>query len=186
MDFCNINCRYKQIDGFADYYITENGDVYSTRLRGNEKKKRLRKLKPKNPGKKSKYLNIILCRDDGQYTKAIHRLVAEHFVDGYFDGAVVNHIDGNNRNNAAANLEWTTTQDNIHKSYQTSGIPAKRNYKIWRLFDRNDILLGVFTNHLHMEKFVQDNHIDASPTQLTKVGDSRGYYIVKSTEDWKL
>lgn len=183
MDFCDINCRYKQIEGFEDYYITENGDVYSTRLRGAERIKRLRKLRPKNPGNDAKYLNIILCRDDGQYTKSIHRLVAEHFVSGYFEGAVVNHIDGNNRNNKAENLEWITTQDNIHKSYQTSGISAKRNYKVWKLFDKNNDLLGVFTNHSNMEDFVKDNNINASPTGLTKNGRSRGYYVIKDTKD---
>lgn len=31
MNFSDINGRYKQIDGFDDYYITENGEVYSTR-----------------------------------------------------------------------------------------------------------------------------------------------------------
>ena len=124
--------------------------------------------------------NIILCRDDGQYTKSIHRLVAEHFVNGYFDGAVVNHIDGNNRNNDCSNLEWTTIQDNVQKSYKTSGVSAKRNYKVWHLYDSKDNLLGVFTSHLHMEKFVKDNNISASATQLTKKGNSRGYYITKT------
>ena len=180
MDFQDIKCRYKQINGFEDYYITELGDVYSTRLRGNEKTKKLRKLKPKNPGNKSKYLNVILCRNNEQLTKSIHRLVAEHFVDGYFEGAVVNHIDGNNRNNRASNLEWTTILDNVHKSYITSGKSAKRNYLIWELVNPEGEKLGIFASHSDMEDFVITNKIDASPTQLTKAGYSRGYSIIKS------
>lgn len=179
MDFCDIKGRYKQIHGFPDYYITEYGEVYSVRKIGVAKTARLHRMKPKNPGKDAKYLNIILCRDDGQYTKSIHRLVAEHFVDGYFDGAVVNHIDGNNRNNAASNLEWTTTQDNIHKSYKTSGKTAKRNFKEWSLYDASGRRLGVFYNHLDMERFVKENGLDTSPTQLTKTGRSRGYFVIK-------
>ena len=105
LDFSIINGRYKQINDFPDYYITEHGDVYSKRLRGAEKDPKLRKLKPKNPGNNSKYLNIVLCNDDGQVTKSIHRLVAEYFVSGWFEGAVVNHIDGNNRNNEKDNLQ---------------------------------------------------------------------------------
>lgn len=179
MDFCDINCRYKRINGFDDYYITEFGDIYSTRLRGAEKEKHLHIMKPKEPGNKSKYLNIILCRDDGQYTKSVHRLVAEHFVDGYFDGAVVNHIDGNNRNNSYTNLEWTCTADNIHKSYKTSGVGAKRNYKIYELYDTDMCLIGTFSSHIDMENFVRENEIDASPTQLTKKCFSRGYTLIK-------
>ena len=179
MDFCDINGRYKKINGFDNYYITEFGEVYSTRLRGNEKEPHLHILKPKNPGNDSKYLNIILCTDDGQYTKSIHRLVAEHFVDGYFDGAVVNHIDGNNRNNTAANLEWTTIQDNVRKSYTTSGISAKRNYKIWELYDPDGMLVEVFKSHNSMESYVKENKLNTSATQLTKKGNSRGYMVIK-------
>ncbi len=179
MDFCDINGRYKQVEGFNDYYITEYGEVYSMRLRGHEKEAHLHKLKPKDPKNNAKYLNVILCRDDGQHTVAIHRLVAKHFVDGYFDGAVVNHIDGNNRNNAASNLEWTTIQDNVHKSYITSGVGAKRNFKIWELYNKDGTLVGIFSSHIDMENFVKKNGIDASPTQLTKKSESRGYIINK-------
>lgn len=186
MDYSIIHGKYKQIPGFPDYFITEYGEVYSTRLRGWEKEPHLHKMRPKNPGRKEKYLNIILCRENEQITKSIHRLVAEAFVDGYFDGAVVNHIDGNNRNNTASNLEWTTVQDNVQKSYQTSGMSAKRNYKVWELYSPDHKLLGIFTSCISMEQFVKENEIDASPTQLTKKRNSRGYYIIikqKQTEN---
>lgn len=179
MEFSEINARFKQIQGFEDYYITEDGCVYSTRLRGREKEPHLHKIKAKNPGKDNRYLNVILCSDERQATKYIHRLVAESFVDGYFDGAVVNHIDGNNRNNHASNLEWTTTRDNVLKSYKTSGMSAKRNYKEWKLYDPSGELVGIFYNHKNMQSFVTKNGINASPTQLTKKGNSRGYYIIK-------
>lgn len=42
----------------------------------------------------------------------VHRLVAYHFVDGYQDGLVVNHKDGNKLNNEADNLEWVTRSEN--------------------------------------------------------------------------
>lgn len=37
MTFQEINGRYKQIKNFEDYFVTEFGEVYSMRLRGNEK-----------------------------------------------------------------------------------------------------------------------------------------------------
>lgn len=179
MTFQDISGRYKSIKDFDDYFITEYGEVYSVRLRGNEREPHLHKIKPKNPGKSNKYLNVILCNDDTQSTRSIHRLVAEAFVDGYFDGAVVNHIDGNNRNNSASNLEWTTVKDNVRKSYITSGKSPVRNLKIWQLIDINGVVLGNFRGHHEMEKYVNDTHIDASPTQLTRKGNSRGYTIIK-------
>lgn len=78
MELSDIDVRYERIPGFDDYYITECGEVYSTRLRGNEREAHLHKLKPKNPGASNKYLNIILCNQTGQHTKSVHRLVAEN------------------------------------------------------------------------------------------------------------
>lgn len=182
MKYQDIPGKYKAIEGFEDYFITEFGEVYSIRLRGNEKEPHLHKLTPKNPGNYKKYLNIILCNDTGRTTKSIHRLVAKAFVDGCFDGAVVNHIDGNNRNNNATNLEWITTEDNIHKSYLTSGVSSVRNWKIWRLIDKDGVKVGDFVGHYEMETFVKAAKINASPTQLTKKGNSRGYKVIKYSD----
>lgn len=178
IDFKDIRGRYAQIKDYPNYYITEYGEIFSDRLRGYEKEHHLHQLSPKDPGKRNKYLNIILCNENGQTTKSIHRLVAEYFVDGYFDGAVVNHIDGNNRNNVASNLEWTTIADNIHKSYITSGKGAKRNWKLWKLYNPNNELIGVFTSHFEMENYVRSNGLNTCASQLTKNRSSRGYTVI--------
>lgn len=178
-----INERYKQVPGFPDYFVTESGDVYSQRLRGNEKIHRLRKLTPKNPGNPLKYYNVNLCRDGEVITFAIHRLVAELFVDGYFDGAVVNHIDGNNRNNHYTNLEWVTQKENIHKSYVTSSVDQTRNYKWWDLFGPEGDLLGTFKGCQAMEKYVADHLPGISPTSLSKYHFCKGYTTVSREKD---
>lgn len=182
LEFSDIKERYRQIKDFDDYYITEYGNVYSTR----GPKHKLHKIKAKEPGREDKYLNVILCRDDGQYTKSIHRLVAEYFVDGYFEGAVPNHIDGNNRNNRYDNLEWVTVKENVRKSYITSGLSAKRNYKEWKLYNPSGNLVGIFYSHQEMEKFVVDNKLPAKPCMLTKHGKSEGFYVTKERVNMKL
>lgn len=42
----------------------------------------------------------------------IHYLVAKHFCEGYEDGYIVNHKDGDKTNNNAKNLEWVTRSEN--------------------------------------------------------------------------
>ena len=48
----------------------------------------------------------------------IHRLVALHFCEGYKDGYVVNHKDGNKLNNSYQNLEWVTRSENDLHAYK--------------------------------------------------------------------
>lgn len=43
----------------------------------------------------------------------VHLYVAYGWVDGYFDGAEVNHKDFNRNNYNASNLEWVTHEENI-------------------------------------------------------------------------
>lgn len=51
-----------------------------------------------------------------QRSLQVHILVAKQFVDGWFEGAEVNHKDFNRANPDASNLEWTTHEDNIRYS----------------------------------------------------------------------
>lgn len=66
------------------------------------------------------YLRCMLdCNIGSRYChwKAVHRLVAEAFVekpDGY---DIVNHKDLNKYNNRASNLEWTTSKGNAMWNY---------------------------------------------------------------------
>ncbi len=48
----------------------------------------------------------------------VHILVAREFVDGWFEGAEVNHKDFNRANPSYWNLEWLTHKDNVLYSYK--------------------------------------------------------------------
>ena len=59
------------------------------------------------------YLGIRLTRNSQPKDCLVHRLVAFAFVDGYFEGAEVNHIDACRTNNFASNLEYVTRKGNM-------------------------------------------------------------------------
>lgn len=61
------------------------------------------------------YFYLSLCKDGKQVTKRVHHLVAKAFCSGYFEGACVNHKDGDKQNNHYTNLEWVTiAENNVH------------------------------------------------------------------------
>ena len=88
------------------YLITENGDVYSL-----QNKHLFKKMTPEID--KDGYLRIRIKIKKGKSKKFfVHRLVAMMFCDGYNEALVVNHKDGNKRNNHYTNLEWVTLKEN--------------------------------------------------------------------------
>ena len=66
----------------------------------------------KQGGGTNGYLGVTLSKLGKIYAKSVHRLVATNHVNGYFEGAVVNHIDGDKLNCSVDNLEWCTPKEN--------------------------------------------------------------------------
>lgn len=58
------------------------------------------------------YLRVGLSTNSNKKFINIHRLVAIHFCEGFKEGLVVNHKDGNTLNNHYSNLEWVTQKQN--------------------------------------------------------------------------
>lgn len=76
------------------------------------------------------YLRVQLYDNHRRKRYFIHRLVAHVFVDGYFEGAQVNHIDMDRTNNCADNLEWVTPSENQKKAFSIKGFHAGHFHEI--------------------------------------------------------
>ena len=105
------NMVFKKIEGYDDYLIRGNGDVYS--LKG----KRARKLKPGKRHKNKDYLSVILYKDNKLKNYLVHRLVAQAFIPNPYGFDTVDHIDGNKKNNCISNLQWLSRGDNARKYF---------------------------------------------------------------------
>lgn len=88
------------------YYVSSFGRIWSTYTN----KFRIQTLS--NAG----YFRVQLGA--GKPKRLVHRIVARAFCAGYFDGAVVNHKDGDKENNKCSNLEWVTPSDNARHAYK--------------------------------------------------------------------
>lgn len=58
------------------------------------------------------YLNVCLCKNKLGKTFAVHRLVAEAFIENPDNLPQVNHIDEDKHNNCVYNLEWCNSKYN--------------------------------------------------------------------------
>lgn len=117
------NLQQKPIDGYPNYFISEDGKVW------NSKKKIF--LKPMlNRG----YCQIILCRHSKHKTFKMHRLVALAFIPNPQNKREVNHKDGNKENNCVSNLEWSTrSENNLHRYSSGLFSPTDKMLKQIRL-----------------------------------------------------
>lgn len=171
-----LNRDYKVIEDFPEYMITSNGEVWSYK---NKYKCRngLRKLKPRVSRNGYEYVDLV----DGNRKKRyqIHRLVAFYFCDGYFEGAVVNHIDANTRNNDYKNLEWVTHKENIHKSYETSGVDQTRNYCIYQIEMPDGDMSPKLKAGRNVKEYILNNSLDVKPSMLLKHRNVNGYKLHK-------
>ena len=75
----------------------------------------------------------------------VHLYVAYGWVDGYFDGAEVNHKDYDRSNYNADNLEWVSHIDNVHYSSDAGRYPSRygadnpnyNNHKLHFFYSKN-------------------------------------------------
>lgn len=98
------------------YSVSDTGLIRSNERFSIDKIVKERILKPCliNSG----YYTVHLKVKGKRYSRLIHRLVAETFLDGYFEGATVDHKDCNKLNNNVENLEWVTKSENIKRAYK--------------------------------------------------------------------
>lgn len=132
--------RVEKVFGFEDYYVTEYGDVYST------KRNKIKKLKssPNNSG----YLGVSLYKNDVCHPTAIHRIVATTFISNKELDKSVNHKDGNKLNNHFSNLEFMSCQDNITHAIKNGLFNNRGSRNACSKLKENDVIeiLGMLKN----------------------------------------
>tara|TARA_R110002126_G_C10134819_1_gene469947 strand:+ start:73 stop:531 length:459 start_codon:yes stop_codon:yes gene_type:complete len=106
-----------EIQGYPNYLIYTDGRVWSKSRRG----------------RTGKFLNGWINSDGyknvslNQYSRLIHRLVAQAYIPNPKNKLEVHHEDGNKQNNDISNLSWVTHLENMNafqpiRKDNTSGI----------------------------------------------------------------
>src|SRR5699024_373311 len=107
--------KWKDIKGYEDSYEVSNlGRVRSkerTRKFGRATKTFESKILKQSEDKDG-YYRVNLSKDGKKKRFFAHRLVATAFIETNDDKPVINHMDGNKKNNVVDNLEWCTRSEN--------------------------------------------------------------------------
>lgn len=98
----------KQIDKAKNYYITEDGEVFSKT--GHKKSIR---------ANRDGYMYAEFYENNKSTAYTIHRIVALAFIPNPENKPCVNHIDGDKSNNRVSNLEWVTYSENNYHAFAT-------------------------------------------------------------------
>ena len=106
---------WKPISPYTDYYISNYGNVRSTKTG--------KPVLLKTHSLKNGYKYIDLYENATRKKYLVHRLVGQYFVDNPYDKPFINHIDENKGNNRSDNLEWCTRLEN--NRYGTGQYRAK-------------------------------------------------------------
>ncbi len=124
------------------YSISNTGDVYANDriVNGRRYQKKILKLQIGYGG----YYVIQFRKGTKKLIYYVHRLVAMYFVDGNFDGALVNHIDCNKLNNDSSNLEWVTKSENSKHSPTINSSRKYTNEDIYKIRKMKEDGLSIY------------------------------------------
>lgn len=103
----------RYFDGF--YEVSNKGEVRSIALWSSRYNKVIIRKKPlllKQETTHDGYKRVVICMYGKKRHYAVHRLVAEVFIENPKNLPCVNHKDENTKNNCVDNLEWCTWKEN--------------------------------------------------------------------------
>lgn len=123
----------KNIEGYDNYKITNAGEVISI--------KRNKEIILSSRINKGGYYYVNLCKNGKYKSKAIHKLVANAFIDNPLKLNVVNHIDGDKLNNNSSNLEFCTMSQNSKHAVEFGLIITKKGEDCsWAKLSESDVI----------------------------------------------
>jgi hypothetical protein len=161
---------WKDIEGFENYKINENGEIVNKRTNHTLK----HSINEKG------YHKVILQKDNKKHKTGVHRLVAKAFIPNPNNYREVNHIDENKDNNNYKNLEWCNREQNIAHSIKSGKFIITQVAQ----YDKNNQLIKIFNSCSEAERETGIPRTHICRCALGRYGyKTAGGYIWKSVKD---
>lgn len=144
--FINGEYAYRYVHN-PNYYVTKTGKVYSVYKKGchGETDYNNPHMLSYGTDKDGYYRVVLSIRSKKRYVK-VHTIVVEQFIGDIPKGMVVNHKDGNVKNNNVFNLEIVTVKENTihaHNNNLTSTekpVDVEYNFEIYHFKSKKDCI----------------------------------------------
>jgi len=147
----------KDIPGYEHLYaVTEDGKVWSYSSK--------KFLKPSTH--RNGYLKLTLSKNGKVFTKQVHRLIAQTFIENPLNLPMVNHIDGVKDNNKVDNLEWVSYMDNMRHAMNTG------------LSKGDSSLIG--ENPMQMKTMYTSGNTIKEIAKYYRCGETKVYQVLKN------
>lgn len=157
-----------RIVGFDDYFVSKNGNVFSSKY------KKFKKLKKQVAGKG--YYVVSLRKEGKTFQKYIHRLVAEAFIPNVENKLEINHKNGKKIDNCVENLEWVTKSENQKHRFYVLKKDFCGQKPVCQI--KNNKIVGFFNSAAEAERCIG----------ISKDGIRRcckGIYLTSGGYEWK-
>lgn len=172
-----VGYMYARVKDFPEYVVKSDGTIFSNKKNKYKCRRGWKKLKPRKTV--SGYLMYMFVDGNRSERGMLHRLVGKYFVDGYFDGAVIDHIDGDITNNDYRNLRWVTQKENVHFSYKHSRYGPMKNYCVYQIILPDGNISENLVSGTAVKRYIIENELDVKASMLLKHRNVNGYKLVK-------
>lgn len=172
--------KWKDIDGFPGYQVSNEGRVRSYRTYHRIMAETSHILRPRvNP---NGYEIATLYDEYGRpHQVSVHRLVATAFLPNSDPSLVVDHLDYNKTNNNVRNLEWVTIEENSRRAcraglYEAAFIVTRRPIIVTDLWTGEEIYYKSIHHAARM--------LGYSPSAISKVVNGHADHIGHYTAEY--
>ena len=172
---------WKPIKGFPAYLISNRGRVWSLTRQDScktfERVRQGRFLRPRIG--KNGYMYVILTRNGKEFTKTVHRLVAENFIPNTQNCLIVNHKDECKTNNDVNNLEWCTkTYNYLYGKCRENRLRTLRQNGVIRRVQQltlDGVVVGVYNSIKEAERRFSENGSNICNCCRSRIKSAYGY-----------